>query len=105
MTLAEYSLLSFVSLFVIVDPIAAVPAFLAMTPADSVASRQRMALFICIGLVMLTGYGILSVAARGAAMLSPLAMKLVTRLMGLLLAAMAVQFVMNALEQTPFFRP
>jgi len=207
-TLLEYSLLAFSSLFVIVDPIAAVPAFLAMTPRDSTAARLRMArlaslvavgvlvvfaaggrwifkllgitlpafqiagsllllrialdmlqarlsparqtdeeveagvakddiaitplavpilagpgaistalillnqargieqvaaLFVCIGLVGAVSYGILALAARGAKQLSPLAMKLVTRLMGLLLAAVGVQFILNALEQIPMF--
>lgn len=41
--LAEYTLLAFSSLFVIVDPIAVVPAFLAMTAHDTVAQRERMA--------------------------------------------------------------
>jgi multiple antibiotic resistance protein len=209
MSLIEYSVLAFSSLFVIVDPIAAVPAFLAMTPTDSPKARLRMArlacvvgagvlmlfaavgpwvfrflgvtlpafqiagsilllrialdmlyarrsaaretdeeleegtakddiaitplavpilagpgaistalillnqanglgqrasLFVCIGLVLAVSYVIFALAIRGAARLSPLAMKLVTRLMGLLLAAVAVQFVMNALEQTPFFK-
>jgi multiple antibiotic resistance protein len=44
MGLVEYTLLAASSLFVIVDPIAAVPAFLAMTPTDTVAERRRMAL-------------------------------------------------------------
>src|SRR4051794_30008517 len=42
-TLFEYILLALTSLFVIVDPIATVPAFLAMTPNDSPAERLRMA--------------------------------------------------------------
>jgi multiple antibiotic resistance protein len=209
MTLLEYSLLAFSSLFVIVDPIAAVPAFLAMTPRDTMAARLRMArlaalvavgvlvvfaaggrwifkflgitlpafqiagsllllrialdmlqarlsparqtdeeveagvakediaitplgvpilagpgaistalillnqasgveqvvaLFACIGLVGAISYGFLALAARGAGQLSPLAMKLVTRLMGLLLAAVGVQFILNALEQIPLFQ-
>ena len=44
MSTAEYALLAFSSLFVIVDPIAVVPAFLAMTPHDTAAQRERMAL-------------------------------------------------------------
>ena len=43
MELVEYILLAATSLFVIVDPIAAVPAFLAMTPHNSMAERVRMA--------------------------------------------------------------
>jgi multiple antibiotic resistance protein len=44
MGLFEYTMLAFGSLFVIVDPLAAVPAFLAMTPQDTPAQRRRMAL-------------------------------------------------------------
>jgi multiple antibiotic resistance protein len=43
MTLVEYSLLAASSLFVIVDPIATIPAFLAMTPHDSPEERVRTA--------------------------------------------------------------
>jgi multiple antibiotic resistance protein len=48
MTLGSYLLLAFSSLFVIVDPIATVPAFLAMTPNDTPESRTRMARLACI---------------------------------------------------------
>ncbi len=47
MTLGSYLLLAFSSLFVIVDPIATVPAFLAMTPDDTPQSRIRMARLAC----------------------------------------------------------
>lgn len=47
MTPAEYALLAFSSLFVIVDPIATVPAFIAMTIRDTVAPRLRMARMAC----------------------------------------------------------
>ena len=43
MSLLEYTLLAATSLFVIIDPIATVPAFLAMTPSNTVAERVRMA--------------------------------------------------------------
>lgn len=43
MSLLEYSLLALSSLFVIVDPFAVIPAFIAMTPNDSPADRTRMA--------------------------------------------------------------
>lgn len=43
MSLAEYILLAASSLFVIADPLAAVPAFIAMTPNDTPAERVRMA--------------------------------------------------------------
>ncbi|MGA1235291.1 MAG: MarC family protein [Limisphaerales bacterium] len=48
MTTLQYSLLAFGSLFVIVDPLATIPAFLAMTPTDSPANRLRMARLACI---------------------------------------------------------
>ena len=48
MTLGEYLLLAFSSLFVIVDPIAIVPAFLAMTHDDAVERRIRTARVACL---------------------------------------------------------
>lgn len=208
MNVYEYFLLAFSSLFVIVDPIAAVPAFLAMTPTDSVPARLRMARLACmvaagilvafivagrrlftlmgitlpafqiagsllllmialdmlhakrsaaqetpeeteagaskddiaitpLGVPMLAGpgaistslilmneahtladkialciavlavalisYVVLRLSAQSARWLSPLALKLLTRLMGLLLAAIAVQFAINGLEETQLF--
>src|SRR5437763_15407873 len=47
MSLAEYTLLAASSLFVIVDPLAVVPAFLAMTPTDTPEQRIRMARLAC----------------------------------------------------------
>ncbi|HLP01763.1 MAG TPA: NAAT family transporter [Opitutaceae bacterium] len=64
---------------------------------------QYLALFACIGAVCFASYFILRFASSGARRVNPLAMKLVTRIMGLLLAAVAVQFTINGLEQTPFF--
>jgi multiple antibiotic resistance protein len=43
MDLLEFTMLAIGSLFVIVDPLAAVPAFLAMTPNDTPVQRRRMA--------------------------------------------------------------
>ena len=47
MTLTEYTVLALSSLFVIVDPIAVVPAFIAMTPNDPPKSKLRMANIAC----------------------------------------------------------
>jgi multiple antibiotic resistance protein len=59
-TLVEYALFSFGSLFIIVDPIAAVPAFLAMTARESVVNRLRTARMACIVAVgILTGFALL----------------------------------------------
>jgi len=203
MSLLEYSLLAASSLFVIVDPFAVIPAFIAMTPNDSPAERARMAkiaclvvagvllgfgfagkwifqflgitmpafqiaasivlllvaldmlraqrsrvqetreetaagtektdiavtplaipmlsgpgaistvillqseaktiwyglaLCGCILLVALASYGVLRMAAHGAKVLNPIALRIGTRVMGLLLAAIAVQFMLNALK-------
>jgi len=203
MSLIEYSLLAASSLFVIVDPFAVIPAFIAMTPNDSPKERSRMAkiaclvvagvllgfgfagkwvfqllgitmpafqiaasivlllvaldmlraqrsrvqetseetaagaektdiavtplaipmlsgpgaistvilleseattvwhslaLCGCILLVALASYGVLHMAAHGAKRLNPIALRIGTRVMGLLLAAIAVQFMVNALK-------
>src|SRR5881628_2161567 len=204
MTPLEFTLLAFSSLFVIVDPIAVVPAFLAMTPTETPAQRERMArlasfvlagvlltfalsgrwIFKFLGITlpafqiagsiilllvaldmlraqrsrvqetreeteagtakvdiavtplaipMLAGpgaistvillnekavgfsktlalcgcilgvsaaaYVILRLSAKGARWLNPIAMKITTRIMGLLLAAVASQFMINALQE------
>ena len=204
MSLAEYILLASSSLFVIVDPFATVPAFLAMTPTDTAQQRIRMArlaccvmagvliafalagkfifkflgitmpafqiaasivlllvaldmlraqrsrvqetreetaaglektdiavaplaipmlagpgaistaillhnqaanlsqeaaLYLCIIAVSLASYLILRISATGARWLSPIAMNIIVRIMGLLLAAVAVQFMLNAIKE------
>jgi multiple antibiotic resistance protein len=203
MTLAEYTLLAASSLFVIVDPIATIPAFLAMTPTDTPEARirmaaiagwvmagvlivfaiaghlifkflgitmpafqvaasvvlmlvaldmlraqrsrvqetpqetaagtvktdiavaplaipmlagpgaistaillhhqaadiaQRVALYACILGVSGASYLTLRLAARGARWFNPIAMNITVRIMGLLLAAVAIQFMLNAIQ-------
>jgi multiple antibiotic resistance protein len=210
MSLTEYSLLAMSSLFVIVDPIAAVPTFIAMTPGDPREQRIRMArlaclvmagvlltfaiagkwifkflgitmpafqiaasivlllvaldmlraqrsrvqetteetaagaektdiaitplaipmlagpgaistaillqnqardipqhiaLYLCIFAVSFLSYLILRVSAGGARWLNPIATKITTRIMGLLLAAVAIQFILNALAALHVFQP
>jgi len=61
-------------------------------------SFQIVALYVCILAVSLASYLILRVAARGARWLSPIALRIATRIMGLLLAAVAIQFMLNAFE-------
>jgi multiple antibiotic resistance protein len=59
---------------------------------------QRIALYIVILAVSLASYVILRLSARGARWLSPIAMNITVRIMGLLLAAVAIQFALNAFE-------
>jgi multiple antibiotic resistance protein len=60
--------------------------------------QQEIALIFCILAVCGSGYLILALSARGAKWLSPIALRLTERLMGLLLAAIAMQFLINALR-------
>jgi multiple antibiotic resistance protein len=65
--------------------------------ADGVA--QNVALCVCIVAVAAVTYLILRISAKGAQWLNPIAMKITTRIMGLLLAAIASQFAINALKE------
>src|SRR5688572_21210756 len=56
MTLVEYTMMATGSMIAIINPISAVPAFLAMTPHDSTAERLRMArraCSVCAGVLLL----------------------------------------------------
>jgi multiple antibiotic resistance protein len=57
-----------------------------------------VALTGCVLAVSFASYGVLRMAAHGARWLNPIAMKISTRIMGLLLAAVAIQFMLNALK-------
>jgi multiple antibiotic resistance protein len=59
---------------------------------------QQVALYGCILAICALSYLILRVSAHGARLINPIAMKITTRLMGLLLAAIAFQFLINALK-------
>lgn len=65
------------SLFVIVDPIATIPAFIAMTARDSVASRLRMARLACL-------------VAAGVLILFALSGQWIFRLLGITLPAFQI---------------
>ena len=77
MSLTEYSLLAFSSLFVVVDPIAVVPAFIAMTPNDPPAAQLRMARLACL-------------VAAGVLMLFALAGKWIFNVLGVTLPAFQI---------------
>ncbi len=59
---------------------------------------QHIALYGCILAVALVSYVIFRLAVRGARWLSPIAMSIAIRVMGLLLAAVAVQFMLNGIK-------
>ena len=59
---------------------------------------KRLIFFAAIPVVMALTYATLLVAARGARQISPTILNIITRLMGLLLAAIGVQFILTALK-------
>ena len=59
---------------------------------------QHVALYGCIVAVALVSYLIFRLAVRGARWLSPIAMSIAIRVMGLLLAAVAIQFMLNGIK-------
>lgn len=65
---------------------------------QAITFAQRAALYICIIGVSAVSYLIFRISARGARWLSPIAMNITVRIMGLLLAAVAIQFMLNALK-------
>jgi multiple antibiotic resistance protein len=60
---------------------------------------QKVTFYLCLLVVMLITFAILRLSVHGARRLSPIALKMMGRLMGLLLCAMAIQFAINALRQ------
>jgi multiple antibiotic resistance protein len=77
-------------------------AILLQNQASAVAHNSALfsfALYGCIIAVSLASYLILHVSATGARWLSPIAMNITVRVMGLLLAAVAIQFMLNAVRQ------
>ncbi len=60
---------------------------------------QRVALYSCIIAVGVASYVVLRISARGARWLGPIAMSITRRIMGLLLAAVAMQFMLRAVRQ------
>jgi multiple antibiotic resistance protein len=66
--------------------------------AQAASWIHRGVLLACVVLVGLASYITLALGASGAKWISPLAEKIITRLMGLLLAALAVQFLFNGLK-------
>ncbi|MEI2725735.1 MAG: MarC family protein [Verrucomicrobiota bacterium] len=66
--------------------------------SQAVGVAQSVVLCVCIVGVALASYVIFRISARGAQWLSSIATKVLTRIMGLLLAAVAIQFMINGLK-------
>ncbi len=77
-------------------PGAITTAILLQKQADTLG--KQFALLLCILLVAGVSYLIFHLSAHGAKWLNPIALRLVTRIMGLLLAALAVQFAFDAIK-------
>ena len=77
MSLLDFILLAISSLFVIVDPIAVIPAFLAMTPNDTPQQRRRIAVLA-------------SSVMAGVLLVFALAGKWIFRLFGITMPALQV---------------
>ena len=77
-------------------PGAIATAILLQQQADSLG--KQIALFFCILAIAGVSYLIFRISAHGAKWLSPIALRLITRIMGLLLASVAFQFAFDALK-------
>jgi multiple antibiotic resistance protein len=73
--------------------------------SKAVDVAQHAALFGCIIAVSIVSYLILRFAASGAGRLSPIALRITARIMGLLLAAVAIQFLLKALQDLGLIKP
>ena len=60
---------------------------------------QHIALYGCILVVTWLTYLMFRVAVRGARWLSPIVMSIAVRVMGLVLASIAIQFILNAIKE------
>src|SRR6266446_2908215 len=103
--------LVFTSILFIVDPLTAVPTFLAMTARDPPEVRRQMAKrgawtcaitlmsFTLGGSLIFRLFGItLAAAPRVEQKLGQTGMRILTRLMGLVLCAIAVQFILDGIK-------
>ena len=83
-------------------PMLAGPGAISMTISLQTKARtteQHIALYGCILVVSLATYVTFHLAVRGARWLNPIAMSIAIRIMGLLLAAVAIQFMLDGIRE------
>src|SRR3989442_1061983 len=112
--LLTFFVTAFVSLFVTLDAVGNVPIFLSITPHNSEAERAAMVsraalvvfavlvLFAAFGNLIFKFFGVTIEAFRivaGLRLLKETGMRIFTRVMGLILAAIAVQFVLTGIKE------
>src|SRR3989442_969033 len=100
--LLTFFVTAFVSLFVTLDAVGNVPIFLSITPHSSEAERaamvRRSALAV-FAVLVLFAYVVLRSATAVPRLLKETGMRIFTRVMGLILAAIAVQFVLTGIKE------
>jgi multiple antibiotic resistance protein len=79
------------------DPGAISTTFIMLNKAANI--EERAAFYICLAVVILVTFLVLMLSVRVGRRIGPIGQKMMGRLMGLLLCAMAVQFTINALRQ------
>jgi multiple antibiotic resistance protein len=83
-------------------PMLAGPGAISMTISlqnQAKTAEQHFALYGCILVVSLASYLTFRLVVRGARWLNPIAMSIAIRVMGLLLAAVAIQFMLNGIKE------
>ncbi|HTR43330.1 MAG TPA: MarC family protein [Pseudomonadales bacterium] len=83
-------------------PMLAGPGAISMTISlqnQAKTAEQHLALYGCIFVVSLASYLTFRLVVRGARWLNPIAMSIAIRVMGLLLAAVAIQFMLNGIKE------
>ena len=94
--MTPFLITAFATIFVVIDPPGLVPLFIALTLGMDARQRRAMAQRACIiAAVLRTLFG-----RFGAALLGRTGTVVITRLLGMLPAALSVQFVIDGIRGT-----